>query len=362
MDYSSYSYSNDLVGFDAEGQLTSAIEYVTMEADELPVIYQITGHDESSIGSDFQSAVEKANMSLSSIELLNEESVPDDASAIIINAPQKDFNEADAQKVIDYLKAGGKAIIVGSYTDADMPNFDSILATYNVQLTKGVISENDAQHYYKMGGPFYLLSDVNSSDYTTNIGGNYVYVPATVGITYPDTDSETDSESERTASDSESTDTEDGSSVTDSTDNKIAYTSLIDTTDQSVAKNDPNNMSDYAFEDGDDKGPFSIGLAIEQTVDDSNTTQLVVFGSPYIFSNDASQLTSNNITLFDDVTTKLIGETKLAASVIPEKEYTLSNLTVSAVYTILLGLLFTIIIPIVLIVCGIVIFVVRRKK
>ena len=80
------------------------------------------------------------------------------------------------------------------------------------------------------------------------------------------------------------------------------------------------------------------------------------------FSNDASQLTSNNITLFDDVTTKLIGETKLAASVIPEKEYTLINLTVSAVYTILLGLLFTIIIPIVLIVCGIVIFVVRRKK
>ena len=353
MDYSSYSYSNDLVGFDAEGQLTSAIEYVTMEADELPVIYQITGHDESSIGSDFQSAVEKANMSLSSIELLNEESVPDDASAIIINAPQKDFNEADAQKVIDYLKAGGKAIIVGSYTDADMPNFDSILTAYNVQLTQGVISENDAQHYYKMGGPFYLLSDVNSGDYTMNIGGNYVYVPATVGITYPDTDAETDSSS---------TDTEDGSAATDSSDNKITYTSLIDTTDQSVAKNDPNNMSDYAFEDGDDKGPFSIGLAVEQTVDDDNTTQLVVFGSPYIFSNDASQLTSNNITLFDDVTTKLIGETKLAASVIPEKEYTLSNLTVSAVYTILLGLLFTIIIPIVLIVCGIVIFVVRRKK
>ena len=353
MDYSSYSYSNDLVGFDAEGQLTSAIEYVTMEADELPVIYQITGHDESSIGSDFQSAVEKANMSLSSIELLNEESVPDDASAIIINAPQKDFNEADAQKVIDYLKAGGKAIIVGSYTDADMPNFDSILAAYNVQLTQGVISVNDAQHYYKMGGPFYLLPDVNSGDYTMNIGGNYVYVPATVGITYPDTDAETDSSS---------TDTEDGSAATDSSDNKITYTSLIDTTDQSVAKNDPNNMSDYAFEDGDDKGPFSIGLAVEQTVDDDNTTQLVVFGSPYIFSNDASQLTSNNITLFDDVTTKLIGETKLAASVIPEKEYTLSNLTVSAVYTILLGLLFTIIIPIVLIVCGIVIFVVRRKK
>ena len=224
-----------------------------------------------------------------------------------------------------------------------MPNFDSILETYNVQFTKGLISENDAQHYYKMGGPFYLLPEVNSGDYTTNIGGNYVYVPATLGITYPDSNSDSDTES-----DSEDSD-------------KITYTSLMDTTDQSVAKNDPNNMSDYAFEDGDDKGPFSVGLAVEQTVDD-NTTQIVVFGSPYIFSDDASQLTSNNATLFDDVTTKLIGETKLAASVIPEKEYTLGKLTVSAIYTILLGLLFAIIIPIILIVCGIVIFVVRRKK
>ena len=358
MDYSSYSYTNDLVGFDAEGQLTSAIEYVTMESDDLPVIYQITGHDEGTLGSEFQSAVEKANMSLSSMELLNEESIPEDASAIIINAPQKDFNEADAEKVIDYLKAGGKAIIIGSYTDTDMPNFDSILEAYNVEFTKGVISENDAQHYYKMGGPFYLLPDVNSSDYTSNIGGNYVYVPATLGITYPDSSTEdTDDGSEEEAADSNAEASDDSGE-----DHKVTYTSLIDTTEQSVSKNNPNDMSDYGLEDGDDQGPFSIGLAVEQTVDDDHTTQLVVFGSSYIFSDDASQLTSNNTTLFDDVTTKLVGETKLAASVIPEKEYTLGNLTVSAVYTILLGLLLTIIIPIVLIVCGIVIFVVRRKK
>ena len=344
MDYSTYSYTNDLVGFDAEGQITSAIEYVTMEDKDLPVIYQITGHDEGTLGSEFETAVKKANMSLSSVELLNEESVPDDAAAIIIDAPQKDFNESDAKKVIDYLQAGGKAIIIGSYTDTDMPNFDSILEAYNVEFTKGVIAENDAQHYYKMGGPLYLLPEVNSGDYTTNIGGNYVYVPATLGIIYPDTSND----------DSSDDNSEDSSNIT--------YTSLMDTTDQSVSKNNPNNMSDYGFEDGDDKGPFSVGLAVEKTVDDENTTQLVVFGSPYIFSDDASQLTSNNATLFDDVTTKLIGETKLAASVIPEKEYTLGKLTVSAVYTILWGLLFTIVIPIVLIVCGIVIFVVRRKK
>ena len=101
MDYSTYSYNNELKGFDAEGQITSAIQYVTMDANQLPVVYQITGHDEATIGSAFSDVISKSNMTLSSVELLNEESVPKDAAAIIINAPQKDFNEKDAQKVID---------------------------------------------------------------------------------------------------------------------------------------------------------------------------------------------------------------------------------------------------------------------
>lgn len=49
-------------------------------------------------------------MTLSSVELLNEESVPKDAAAIIINAPQKDFNKNDAQKVIDYLQKAEKRL------------------------------------------------------------------------------------------------------------------------------------------------------------------------------------------------------------------------------------------------------------
>ena len=84
-------------------------------------------------------------MTLSSIELLNEESVPEDASAIIINAPQQDYNEKDAQKVIDYLKAGGKAIIVGSYTENKLPNFDKILETYKVSITSGI--SGDIHHF-----------------------------------------------------------------------------------------------------------------------------------------------------------------------------------------------------------------------
>ena len=71
--YYGYQSQSSITGYDAEGQITSAIEYVTMDADELPVIYQITGHNETEIGSNFQSVVSKANANLKSLELFNEE-------------------------------------------------------------------------------------------------------------------------------------------------------------------------------------------------------------------------------------------------------------------------------------------------
>ena len=337
---SSYSYSSELTGFDAEGQLTSAISYVTLSDDQLPVVYEITGHGETSLGSEFQDVIEKANMTLSSVELLNEDSVPEDATAIIISAPQQDFNEADAKKVTDYLKDGGKAIVIGSYTENSLPNFESILEEYDVSFTRGMVAENNEQYYYRMGGPFHLLPVANSSAFTGSIAGNYVYVPASLGIHYPDSGEESDDQSS----------------------DDVCYTSLMDATDQAVSKNDPNQMTDYTLEEGDDMGPFSLGLAVEKTVDEDSTTQLLVFGSPYLFSDEASQMTANNGVLFSDVIGSLIPETESLGTVIPMKDYTLDNLTVNALWSVLLGLLFTIFVPIILLATGIVIFVVRRKK
>lgn len=332
MDYSTYSYGSELVGFDAEGQLTSAIEYVTMDGSQLPIVYAVTGHGESELGSEFQNVIKKANMTLESIELLNEKSVPEDAAAIIINAPQQDFNEADAGKVTEYLKAGGKAVIIGTYTGERLENFESILEAYGGSFVEGLVAENDAQHYYNMGGPLYLLSDVNSSSYTGNIGGSYVYIPATMGIAYP-----------------ESSDT-------------IVYTSLIDTTEKAVSKSNPNRMTDYGYEEGDVEGPFSVGLAIEETVDDGNKTQILVFASPYIFGDEASSLTANNTVLFSDVISSLVPQTQSAGSAIPEKEYTLRSLTVNAMSAVFIGIMVMLVIPLILVIFGIVIFVIRRKK
>lgn len=327
--YYGYQSQSSITGYDAEGQITSAIEYVTMDADELPVIYQITGHNETEIGSNFQSVVSKANANLKSLELFNEEKVPEDATAIIINSPTVDFNEEDAQKVIDYLNGGGKALIVGCYAYNDeLANFNKILSAYNVSFKTGVIAENDSSKYYQ--NPLYLLPTVETTDYTSDATDGYVFLAGSCAINYPE-------------------DTDD-----------VTYTKLLSTSDSAVLKKDWKNITTSKAEDEDENGPFTTGLAVN---DSSTGASIVVFGTPYVVDDSYDNAVSgNNADMFKDVITSMTGNVELASSVIPVKDYTLSNITINTLQAVVTGLIIMVAVPILLIIIGIVVWAMRRKK
>lgn len=327
--YYGYQSQSSITGYDAEGQITSAIEYVTMDADELPVIYQITGHNETEIGSNFQSVVSKANANLKSLELFNEEKVPEDATAIIINSPTVDFNEEDAQKVIDYLNGGGKALIVGCYAYNDeLANFNKILSAYNVSFKTGVIAENDSSKYYQ--NPLYLLPTVETTDYTSDATDGYVFLAGSCAISYPE-------------------DTDD-----------VTYTKLLSTSDSAVLKKDWKNITTSKAEDADENGPFTTGLAVN---DSSTGASIVVFCTPYVVDDSYDNAVSgNNADMFKDVITSMTGNVELASSVIPVKDYTLSNITINTLQAVITGLIIMIAVPILLIIIGIVVWAMRRKK
>ena len=327
--YYGYQSQSSITGYDAEGQITSAIEYVTMNADELPVIYQITGHNETEIGSNFQNVVSKANANLKSLELFNEEKVPEDATAIIINSPTVDFNEEDAQKVIDYLNSGGKALIIGCYAYNDeLTNFNKILAAYNVSFKTGVVAENDSSKYYQ--NPLYLLPTVETTDYTSDATDGYVFLAGSCAISYPE-------------------DTDD-----------VTYTKLLSTSDSAVLKRDWKNITTSKAEDADENGPFTTGLAVN---DSSTGASIVVFGTPYVVDDSYDNAVSgNNADMFKDVITSMTGNVELASSVIPVKDYTLSNITINTLQAVITGLIIMVAVPILLIIIGIVVWAMRRKK
>ena len=138
-----------------------------MTSEESTKLYWITGHgetEESALSSQFTDAVSKSNMEVEELTLLTSE-IPEDADGIVIMAPTSDFSEEEADKVISYLEGGGKALIFSSYTETDLPNFDSVLENYGVRREDGIVVESDSDYYYPQM-PYVLLPEIQSSDIT----------------------------------------------------------------------------------------------------------------------------------------------------------------------------------------------------
>lgn len=244
-DYSSYSYTSD--GFDGEGQITSAIAYVT--GDDLPKMYILEGHNEASLSSSIQSSIEKENIVTEQLSLLTADAVPEDAACLLIHVPTVDLSAEEAEKIKTYLNNGGKALIVSGYTGTEMPNLDSIMEAYGVEKTEGIVFEGDNQHYIS-GVPYYVVPEVEYADVTADLysEGRYILLPVAQGLT-----------------------------ITDTGDESIEVSSLLTTTDSAYAKTDVANMQTYAQEDGDVSGPFSLGVAVTKAIeiaeDEAETTE-----------------------------------------------------------------------------------------
>ena len=347
MDYTTYSMTTTVNGYDAEGQISSAIEYVTMDASELPKAYTITGHGEVDLGTSFDEIFEKANVQVEDLELFNEEAVPDDADMLIINAPQDcDFNEEDAQKVIDYINGGGNVILVANYKSVSFANFNSILEAFGVTMEDGIVAETSNSNYYQI--PFYLLPTVNHTVYSGQATDGYILMPYSVAFTYPDTSAE----------DAQEDDTQNGAD----TDESLTYRPILVTSENAILKHDIENMSEIKVEEGDQQGTFTVGLAVEKEIDENTTGHLLAYGSAYTFSDDANtRVSGNHGNLLTSMMSQLIGDVSLTTSVIPAKSMSLSNITVAALPAFLFGLVTGILIPVILLVIGIVIWMRRRK-
>ncbi len=229
-----YNYSSTVTAYDGEGQITSAISYVT--SDDNPIVYTLEGHGEASLSSSLTELIEKSNIETQSLNLLTEETVPDDASCLMIASPTKDISADEAAKVIEYLQNGGKALILSDYSAGEMPNLNSVLNAYGVNKEESVVFEGDMQHYISMT-PYYILPDMESHDITSSLSGNYILMPIAQPIT----------------------------ELEDARDT-LEISPILSTTDDAYAKTNVDNMETLEKEDGDTDGPFNVGVAITEEV------------------------------------------------------------------------------------------------
>ena len=293
------TYQSQTTGFDGEGQITSAISYVTSE--DMPVLYTLDGHGEKELSSDIQEDIQKANIDIKSLNLITEENVPEDAACLLINAPTSDISETEKDAIIEYLENGGKAMIFSDYTTESMDNFDAVLKNYGVERVDGIVIEGDTQHYAQM--PYYLVPTVNSTDAISDFAsqGYYVLMPYAQGIKQSDDIRDT-----------------------------VTVNSLLTTSDSAYSKVDVNS-GDIEKADGDVDGPFDLGVSITETLDDDKETQIVYYTSSNLMDSQINQMVSggNEQMLMSSLNWMCSNDETTTIS-IPSKDLQVSYLTLTA--------------------------------
>lgn len=326
MDYMTYEYQ--ITGYDGEGQIISALDYVTSE--DMPKVYVITGHGELALEGQFTGAIEKANIEYENLSLVAVDQVPEDARAILINAPTGDFSADDADKVIDYLRRGGNAILVPTITEEPLANFGRILDYYKVSTIEGMIVEGDAGQYYQSDG-YYLFPEIIPDEITQSVSGGYVFAPFSQGLSYEEDDED------------------------------MQYSPLLITSGSSFSK--VNFISDTSFDkaEGDIDGPFAIALYAAKTGEDGTVSKAVVVATESIFTENAdSVVPGNNVKLFGGILGALVEHESTLT--LPIKYYDAEAIPFSTRTCILVGLLSIIILPVGCLVTGFGIWYSRRKK
>lgn len=260
-DLSSYYTTGQVsTSFDGEGAITSALSYVV--TDDLPVVYALTGHGEASLSQNLQNMIGKDNYTLSSLELLTEEGIPDDCDALLIVSPQADITEREKEAILSYMEKGGSVMLFADLITAETPNLDALLEAYGLQLERGIVIERGGNNFLAGGYYHYLLPDIKSHGITASLIENNkrVLLPAAQAVT-------------ETASHRSS----------------LSVTPLLTTTSESYLKPSAYEMTTMEKETGDIDGPFPVGMAVTEEAS-GGTTHLAVFTSSYMLDDSFDQI------------------------------------------------------------------------
>ena len=329
-----YTYSYQVTEFDGEGQVTSAIAYVI--SDNLPVLYQLTGHDEQSLGSSLTDSIEKNNIEIQDLSLLTEESVPEDAAALLICSPSRDISEEESQKILSYLEGGGKVLLFTDYSQEEMPNLESLLTNYGLQKGTGIVMEGDSSYYYPQR-PDVLIPEINTDSSVLSGLTDDVYAliqdaqPVETLEEYRDT---------------------------------LEIENLLTTTDSGYVKEvSEDGMISFQQEEGDDTGTFAVGVSVTEAIDDETESQLIYFSSSTLTADELDQYVSGgNSEILSCILTNLCEMEDNITFNIPAKSLSVEYLSYTNQSAAIFKVIVIAVIPAAFLLVGFIIWMKRRKQ
>lgn len=351
---------NDLVTYDtstyetvniAEEKLTASIQSVA--TDNVPKVYFLTGYSQLALSSGlqyFNMYLQNEIYEVSEVDILTKGKVPEDCNTLVITTLAKDLDELATNAITEYINNGGNILwFQAAIAQAtDMPNANKILEMYGIKpFEAGIIRETDSSKMLSES-PDLILPEIQTSKVTEKIQNSegVIFINATKINTV---DEEKLSEL------------------------KVEKTELLTTSSEAYFRTNFTNTSEEAQSD-DQIGTHIIGQlmtktlteANEETGEKSKKSELIIFGENYFIAD--VQLTQNSqqpIVAFRQ--NKDLALNSIAYLADREEDITARKSTGTVTYAatdlenkVILAIIFTV--PIVIIIAGIVVWLVRRRR
>ena len=326
-----YSYNPSITGIDVEGQVTAAISSM-INGDNRIKIYALTGHMELDTPQYVIDSLKKVGYTFEDLYLYTNE-VPDDCDILLINGPQSDLDTAEIEALKNYVNRGGKIFMTASLEEANCTNYDSFIKWLGIDITDGTVLEADYRYMLTSEDPTLVLT-VPDSGSPYNIGDkkmNILYLSR--GLKYDEENYPAD----------------------------LIINNIFESSDSSYAKNIITTDS-LAKADGDEEGPFYLGLYLRKTNSETNaSSDIVIISSGAFLMDQVDQVVSHgNSDLFIDAAKKLVDNSLVTT--IPVKELNYEQITVSMSMVVFYVMMYCVAAPLAFIIAGIVILIIRRRK
>ena len=274
--------------------------------------------------------------------------MPEDCDVLVISTLSEDLTDLERDEIIKYIKNGGEILLlqdpgVTISKDYNLPNFQKVLDEYGISIEKGIILETDAQKMIQ-GAPNFIINDVTlNSSITKNAGMNISACFINAGAI----NFEKPEKMEELGVDVEY--------LTASTSNAFYRTNL--------------NVISATKTDSDQDLPSSTtGAIVTKKINDEKESKLVVFSNA-VFATDTKIQVANGYYIYaidlynnkDILLNSISYLTEREDNITIRKNVEVTTYTVTEQqHRIILTIIFAV--PIAIIILGIVVWQIRRRK
>lgn len=326
--YNQYSKKTNLR---VEQAITSALDYVTKE--RLPQVYVLTGHNEEAVSPIVLEDYKNQNYDVKDINLLTEELEVAEENVLLINAPKNDLAKEEADKIKEYLSAGGRAMIYAGFNSGSLKEFSGLLSRYGLEVEQGFLIEQD-QSKVIGNNAINIIPDLAQHAITKLLveGSIYPVLPRVSPLL-----------------------------LTDQKKSQTEVTPLLVTGNQAFLRTNIANVSPSKSAD-EKAGVYNMAVAVEETnydtMNNNNlTTKLVVVGTPYIMEQSALMAPGNRYFLINSM--NWLSDQKDVVSIV-SKEMSGDMVQVDGGKALIYSGLFLVILPLLVIGYGIFVWLRRR--